>query len=47
MRDGALRIDRAALPDEIVVMRLPESGRSSKVDKLALRELARTRLTCA
>lgn len=37
IREGPLRIDRAALPDRIVVRALPESGRSHKVDKAALR----------
>ena len=43
LREGASRIDTAALPDEIVVMKIPESGRSSKVDKRALRALLEER----
>lgn len=39
IRVGPRRIDRAALPDRIVVRTLPESGRSHKVDKAALRAL--------
>jgi acyl-CoA synthetase (AMP-forming)/AMP-acid ligase II len=37
LRDGEFAIDANALPDEIVVMTLPRSGRSQKVDKKALR----------
>lgn len=37
IRNGAHRIDRAALPDRIEVRPLPEGGRSRKVDKVALR----------
>jgi acyl-CoA synthetase (AMP-forming)/AMP-acid ligase II len=47
LRDGDARIDAAAQPDRIVLMSLPESGRSRKVDKLALREVARVTLGCA
>lgn len=37
IREGATRLDRAALPDRIEVRAIPESGRSHKVDKAALR----------
>lgn len=37
VRTGANRLDRSALPDEIRLHALPESGRSHKVDKAALR----------
>ena len=47
LRDGPARVDDAAQPDFIFVMALPESGRSHKVDKRALRETARKRLECA
>ncbi|MDP1861088.1 MAG: class I adenylate-forming enzyme family protein [Gemmatimonadaceae bacterium] len=47
LRNGPARIDDAAQPDFIFVMPLPESGRSRKVDKRALRETARERLECA
>jgi acyl-CoA synthetase (AMP-forming)/AMP-acid ligase II len=41
LQQGELRIDRKALPDEIRVLdRLPRSGRSNKIDHIALRELA-------
>jgi len=39
LRAGDTRIDEPALPDHILVMSLPEGGRSSKVDKRALRDL--------
>ncbi|HNP64401.1 MAG TPA: class I adenylate-forming enzyme family protein [Woeseiaceae bacterium] len=38
LRHGGMRIDTSALPDRIVFMQLPISGRSGKVDKRALRE---------
>lgn len=44
LRTGPTRIDGAAMPDLIMLTPLPESGRSRKVDKEALRELARARL---
>lgn len=44
LRQGPCRIDEAALPDLVVAATLPEGGRSSKVDKARLRELARERL---
>jgi acyl-CoA synthetase (AMP-forming)/AMP-acid ligase II len=47
LRQGPNRIDDAALPDLILVASLPVSGRSSKVDRGRLRELARERLACA
>jgi acyl-CoA synthetase (AMP-forming)/AMP-acid ligase II len=40
LRDGPFRIDSAALPDDIMITSLPLSGRSGKVDKKRLRELA-------
>ncbi|MEO5814858.1 MAG: class I adenylate-forming enzyme family protein [Gemmatimonadaceae bacterium] len=47
LRIGLHRIDDAAQPDLIVLADVPRSGRSSKVDRVALRELARERLACA
>jgi len=47
LRHGPSRIDDAALPDLILVASLPVSGRSSKIDRGQLRELARERLACA
>ncbi len=44
--EGPGRIDAAALPDRILVMPVPVSGRSSKIDRQALRETARKAL-CA
>jgi acyl-coenzyme A synthetase/AMP-(fatty) acid ligase len=41
LREGDL-IDVIALPDEIAVMPLPESGRSNKIDRNALRKLLST-----
>jgi acyl-CoA synthetase (AMP-forming)/AMP-acid ligase II len=46
LRDGPSRIDDAATPDLIIAMSLPVTGRSQKVDKDALRALARERLSC-
>jgi len=46
LRHGSARIDDAAQPDLIIFTPLPESGRSRKVDKHALRALARARLEC-
>jgi acyl-CoA synthetase (AMP-forming)/AMP-acid ligase II len=46
LRSGPSRIDDAAVPDLIIVTRLPLVGRSRKVDKEALRALARERLAC-
>lgn len=46
LRDGATRIDDAAAPDLIIVAALPLAGRSHKVDKDAVRALARERLRC-
>ncbi len=37
LRTGPHRLDRAAQPDHIVIARIPESGRSGKIDKAALR----------
>ncbi len=47
LREGVYRIDDAAQPDLIIIGELPVSGRSSKVDRVALREMARERLACA
>lgn len=47
LRSGEFRIDASAQPDFIVMMSLPESGRSEKVDKAALRALVAGRLACA
>lgn len=47
LRQGPARIDDDAQPDLIIFTPLPESGRSRKVDKQAVRELARSRLECA
>lgn len=44
LRQGPSRIDEAALPDLIMITPLPEGGRSRKVDKEALRTMARARL---
>jgi acyl-CoA synthetase (AMP-forming)/AMP-acid ligase II len=46
LRLGDWRIDAAAQPDFIVAMSLPEVGRSSKVDKAALRALVQKRPEC-
>ncbi|HYW32787.1 MAG TPA: class I adenylate-forming enzyme family protein [Gemmatimonas sp.] len=37
VRSGPLRLDSSAQPDRIVIASLPESGRSHKIDKSALR----------
>lgn len=47
LRNGPCSIDPAALPDDILVMVLPVTGRSSKIDKVRLREIARQMITCA
>lgn len=39
VRRGPHRLDRTALPDEIVVRAIPEGGRSRKPDKAALRRV--------
>ncbi len=39
LRHGKYSIDAEAMPDEVVFMPLPRSGRQHKVDKKALREL--------
>jgi acyl-CoA synthetase (AMP-forming)/AMP-acid ligase II len=44
LRAGPARIDDAAQPDHIMLLALPESGRAHKVDRQAVRELARARL---
>ena len=46
IHDGAGRIDAAAQPDHVLVMTLPLSGRSSKIDRNAVRDLARSHV-CA
>lgn len=45
--DGSADLDPRATPDEIITMALPVCGRSSKIDKAALRDMARRRLQCA
>lgn len=47
LREGPLRIDDAAQPDMIMLLPLPLTGRSRKVDKEAVRSVARQRLKCA
>lgn len=47
LREGPARIDAAAQPDVIMLLSLPLSGRSRKVDKEAVRSIARQRLRCA
>ena len=47
LRDGTHRIDEAAQPDLIFITALPHGGRSSKVNRDALRELAKEKLACA
>ena len=47
LRNGPFRIDPAAIPEHIIALPLPESGRSSKVDKAALRTLVRDLVPCA
>ena len=47
LREGPARIDDAAQPDVIMLLPLPLSGRSRKVDKEAVRSVARQRLRCA
>jgi acyl-CoA synthetase (AMP-forming)/AMP-acid ligase II len=42
VRRGPFRLDSSALPDRIVVRSIPESGRSHKIDKAALRRALRT-----
>ena len=46
LRRGDLRIDATALPDRIVFMELPVSGRSGKVDKQILRQRVKDHLQC-
>lgn len=46
LRAGPLHIDAAAFPDFVLVMALPECGRSSKIDKEALRAVAAKRIRC-
>ncbi len=46
LRDGPNRIDLAAQPDLIMLHDVPLGGRSRKVDKQALREIARARWQC-
>ncbi|MEP6620578.1 MAG: class I adenylate-forming enzyme family protein [bacterium] len=47
LRAGPNRIDDAAQPDLILRTRIPLSGRSSKVDREAVRQLAQRQLACA
>jgi acyl-CoA synthetase (AMP-forming)/AMP-acid ligase II len=44
LRIGPKQIDDEAQPDAILIMELPESGRSRKIDRVAIRALARERL---
>ena len=44
LRSGATRLDAWALPDRVIVRPLVEGGRSSKVDKVALRAIAQEHL---
>lgn len=46
LRNGSGRIDEAALPDVIVFTSLPLAGRSSKIDKHALRVQVQRRVAC-
>ena len=46
LRHSSTRIDVAALPDLIMLHDVPLGGRSRKVDKQALREIARARWQC-
>ncbi len=43
LRQPAFSIDAVALPDEILVMTLPRSGRQSKIDKQKVRAMISTR----
>jgi hypothetical protein len=47
LRSGPYSIDSAALPDDVLVMELPVVGRSSKVDKMSIREYAQRTTSCA
>jgi len=47
LRSGPHSIDPAALPDAIVCMQIPLAGRSSKIDKQTLREIAKRDDLCA
>jgi acyl-CoA synthetase (AMP-forming)/AMP-acid ligase II len=48
LREGPARVDDAAQPDLVLVVdRLPEAGRSRKVDREAVRALARAALDAA
>jgi len=47
LRSGPSAIDETAQPDQILVMRLPRCGRSSKIDRVRLREMLSGRETCA
>lgn len=47
VQSGPLRLDATAQPDRIIVAQLPESGRSHKIDKHALREMLSARSPCA
>lgn len=47
LRSGPFRIDDTAQPDLVLAMPLPEHGRSSKIDKEALRKIVAERLACA
>mgnify|MGYP006128091551 CR=1 FL=1 len=47
LRSGPHSIDPAALPDAVVIMKIPLAGRSSKIDKQTLREIAKRDDLCA
>jgi acyl-CoA synthetase (AMP-forming)/AMP-acid ligase II len=44
--NGKFRIDASAQPDRIRLMALPLAGRSSKVDKMRLRQIAKREILC-
>jgi len=44
LRRGLIDIDRFAHPDHVLALEMPEAGRSSKVDKAALRRLVGERI---
>lgn len=46
LRAGKSSIDASAFPDDFLFVELPLSGRSGKVDKQALRDIAQRKLQC-
>ena len=46
LEEGPNRIDVYARPDRILIMPIPLTGRSNKVDKQAVRDIARRSLAC-